>query len=70
MSKSTTRSLAGIPVHQRADLRVTWKDGMRPTTFPHTFGTVFLSKGSVTVVRWDGQTSLSHIATGALAAVR
>jgi hypothetical protein len=50
----------------RADKRVTWKEGCKPVAFPHTTGTVFLSKGVETKVRWDGETRLSSVATKAL----
>ena len=60
------KSLSSVPAHMREDKRVTWKEGYKPVAFPHTTGTVFLSKGVETKVRWDGESRLSSVATKAL----
>lgn len=60
------KSLSSIPVYKRADLRVTWKDGYKPVAFPHVTGTVFLSGGVETKIRWDGEERLQSVATKAL----
>lgn len=60
-------TLRALPV----DAPVRWKEGFKPALFPHTRGTVFLSKGRETWVRWDGAGAMpSLVFTGALEVVR
>ena len=63
------KHLSSVPAFQRADKRVTWDAAMKPVAQPQRVGTVFLSKGVSTMVRWDGDERLSQIATRALVVV-
>lgn len=60
--------LASIPPHLRADRRVKWQPSMRPTAAPDVVGTVFLSRGRQTVVRWDDG-RMQTVYTGALTCI-
>ena len=59
-------NLDSIRPHQRANKRVTWRDGYKPVAHPHTCGTVFLSRGAQTAVIWDNEKRPQFIATVAL----
>lgn len=53
------------------DAPVRWKEGLKPALFPHTRGTVFLSKGKETWVKWDGPATMPTLVfTGALEVVK
>jgi hypothetical protein len=61
------KKLSSVPVYRRADLRVEWIPEMRPTALPEDMvGTVFLTRGNVAMIRWDGHERLSPTAVSAL----
>lgn len=66
------KKLSSVPVAKRFDVRVMWAEGMCPSAFPFgpdAQGTVFLSKGATTFVKWDGSNYPHPIATVALMAI-
>jgi hypothetical protein len=51
------------------DSRVTWGADMRPTAFPFSHGSLFMVKGAVAWVIWEGGSSTPQ-ATARVALVR
>lgn len=55
-----------VSVRTPLDTRVTWGADMRPVAHPHEFGSLFMVKGAVAWVTWEGTATPTPVARVAL----